>query len=183
MRSRIMVIGGDAQTRADLARVITSGGYRAEAAVSSRRPTGGPQRDRARCYRGGGWPSANSRRRGAARGGRPCPCRCASRRARIEPRFHRPVRRGRSACAHRPGARAQTEPEAAEPLLEFEGHRLDFTGHTLKNPAGKEVPLRPAEFSLLGRSHNVRGGAVRDQLLQLVAGRDAKLTTAASTCR
>ena len=67
------------------------------------------------------------------------------------------------------------EPEAAELVLEFEGYRLDLAGHSLRNPAGKEVPLRPAEFSLLP-AFAQRAGRVlsRDQLLQLVAGRDAE---------
>jgi TolB-like protein/tetratricopeptide (TPR) repeat protein len=67
------------------------------------------------------------------------------------------------------------EPETTEPLLAFEGYRLDLAGHSLTNPAGIDVPLRPAEFSLL-RAFLQRAGRVlsRDQLLQLVAGRDAE---------
>jgi TolB-like protein/DNA-binding response OmpR family regulator len=65
--------------------------------------------------------------------------------------------------------------ETAEPTIEFEGYRLDLGGHSLTNPAGKQVPLRPAEFSLL-RALAQRSGRVlsRDQLLQLTAGRDAE---------
>jgi pimeloyl-ACP methyl ester carboxylesterase/DNA-binding response OmpR family regulator len=65
--------------------------------------------------------------------------------------------------------------ETAEPTIEFEGYRLDLGGHSLMNPAGKEVRLRPAEFSLL-RALAQRPGRVlsRDQLLQLTAGRDAE---------
>ena len=62
-----------------------------------------------------------------------------------------------------------------EPTLEFAGYRLDLAGHCLKDVAGKEIPLRPAEFSLL-RAFVQRAGRVlsRDQLLQLTAGRDAE---------
>ena len=69
---------------------------------------------------------------------------------------------------------SRPEPEAAEPVLAFEGYQLDLAGHSLTDPAGKVVPLRPAEFSLL-RAFAQRAGRVlsRDQLLQLVAGRDA----------
>jgi class 3 adenylate cyclase len=67
------------------------------------------------------------------------------------------------------------EAEATEPTLEFAGYRLDLAGHCLKDAAGKEIPLRPAEFSLL-RALVQRAGRVlsRDQLLQLTAGRDAE---------
>jgi two-component system OmpR family response regulator len=67
------------------------------------------------------------------------------------------------------------EPEATEPTLEFAGYRLDLAGHDLKDAAGKEIPLRPAEFRLL-RALVQRAGRVlsRDQLLQLTAGRDAE---------
>ena len=72
-------------------------------------------------------------------------------------------------CAPKP------EPEATEPTLEFAGYRLDLAGHCLEDAAGKEIPLRPAEFSLL-RAFVQRAGRVlsRDQLLQLTAGRDAE---------
>ena len=67
------------------------------------------------------------------------------------------------------------DPEATEPTLEFAGYRLELAGHCLKDAAGKEIPLRPAEFSLL-RVLVQRAGRVlsRDQLLQLTAGRDAE---------
>ena len=67
------------------------------------------------------------------------------------------------------------EPEATEPTLEFGGYLLDLAGHHLRDAAGKEIPLRRAEFSLL-RALVQRAGRVlsRDQLLQLVAGRDAE---------
>ncbi len=67
------------------------------------------------------------------------------------------------------------EPESTEPTLEFAGYRFDLAGHCLKDVAGKEIPLRPAEFSLL-RAFVQRSGRVlsRDQLLQLTAGRDAE---------
>jgi DNA-binding winged helix-turn-helix (wHTH) protein len=67
------------------------------------------------------------------------------------------------------------EPEAAEEVLEFAGYRLDLGGHSLSDPAGKEIALRPAEFNLL-RALAQRSGRVlsRDQLLQLTSGRDAE---------
>ena len=68
-----------------------------------------------------------------------------------------------------------TEPEAPEPLLQFGGYRLDLGGHSLMDQMGKEVPLTHGEFGLL-RAFVQRAGRVlsRDQLLQLLAGRDAE---------
>ena len=65
--------------------------------------------------------------------------------------------------------------EAAEPTIAFAGHRLDLAGHSLADPDGANVPLTRAEFSLL-RAFAERPGRVlsRDQLLQLIAGRDAE---------
>ena len=70
---------------------------------------------------------------------------------------------------------SKAEPEATEPTLEFAGYRLDCAGYCLEDAAGKEIPLRPAEFNLL-RAFVQRAGRVlsRDQLLQLTAGRDAE---------
>ena len=71
---------------------------------------------------------------------------------------------------------AGPEAEAAEPTIAFAGHRLDLAGHSLADPDGANVPLTRAEFSLL-RAFAERPGRVlsRDQLLQLIAGRDAAL--------
>ena len=68
-------------------------------------------------------------------------------------------------------------PEAAEvePVLQFGGCRLDLAGHSLVDQAGKEIPLTSGEFCLL-RALVKRPGRVlsRDQLLQVLAGRDAQ---------
>ena len=73
------------------------------------------------------------------------------------------------ACASQP------EPEPAERVVEFSGYRLDFAGHSLRNPAGQEISLTHREFCLL-EAFVQRTGRVlsRDHLMQLIAGRDAK---------
>ncbi len=67
-------------------------------------------------------------------------------------------------------------PEPQErPVLQFAGYRLDLAGHSLLDTTGKEVPLTHGEFGLL-RVFVQRAGRVlsRDQLLQLLSGRDAE---------
>jgi two-component system OmpR family response regulator len=68
-----------------------------------------------------------------------------------------------------------SEPEIVEPVLQFAGYRFDLGGHSLLDSTGKEVPLTHGEFGLL-RVFAERAGRVlsRDQLLQLLAGRDAE---------
>ena len=68
-----------------------------------------------------------------------------------------------------------SEPEALEPVLQFARYRLDLAGHSLLDTAGKEIPLTHGEFGLL-RVLVQRAGRVpsRDQLLQLLSGRDAE---------
>ncbi len=65
--------------------------------------------------------------------------------------------------------------ERPEPVLRFGGFRLDLAGHSLTDKAEKEIPLTRGEFSLL-REFVQRPGRVlsRDQLLNALAGRDAK---------
>ena len=67
------------------------------------------------------------------------------------------------------------ESDTVEPMLEFAGYRLDPGGHSLLDPTGKEVPLTHGEFGLL-RVLAQRAGRVlsREQLLRLLAGRDAE---------
>ena len=67
------------------------------------------------------------------------------------------------------------EADEVEPVLQFGGYRLDLAGHCLVDQAGKEVPLTSGEFSLL-RAFLKRPGRVlsRDQLLQVLTGRDAE---------
>jgi DNA-binding winged helix-turn-helix (wHTH) protein len=67
------------------------------------------------------------------------------------------------------------EADEVEPVLQFGGFRLDLAGHCLVDQAGKEVPLTSSEFSLL-RAFLKRPGRVlsRDQLLQVLTGRDAE---------
>ncbi len=68
----------------------------------------------------------------------------------------------------------RTEADPLEPVLQFGGYSLDLGGHSLTDQTGKEIPLTHGEFGLL-RAFVQRPGRVlsRDQLLQLVSGRDA----------
>ena len=68
------------------------------------------------------------------------------------------------------------EPDKVEPALQFGGgYRLDLAGHALVDKTGREVPLTSGEFGLL-RAFVQRPGRVltRDQLLQILTGRDAE---------
>ncbi len=67
------------------------------------------------------------------------------------------------------------EADNVEPVLQFVGYRLDLAGHSLIDRTGKEVPLTSGEFGLL-RAFVKKPGRVlsRDQLLQLLTGRDAE---------
>jgi len=66
--------------------------------------------------------------------------------------------------------------QVVEPLVEFAGYHLDLADHSLKNPAGKEIPLTRNEFGLL-RAFVQRQGRVlsRAQLMQVLAGRDCEV--------
>ena len=70
-----------------------------------------------------------------------------------------------------------TEPMPEDPatVLEFGEYRLDLAGHSLTDRTGREVPLTHGEFGLF-RVFVRRSGRVlsRDQLLQLLSGRDAE---------
>jgi TolB-like protein len=176
MRSRIMVIGRDAQSRGRLARLVTSGGYRAEVAESIAHARRAGLKGIALAILA---PDGSGRHHAAADELRAAVGRVLV----VAPPGSREsspdfidfsddaglLARVRQELASRP------DPEAAEPMLEFEGYRLDLAGHSLTNSAGEEVRLRPAEFSLL-RTLAQRAGRVlsRDQLSQLVAGRDAE---------
>jgi DNA-binding response OmpR family regulator/class 3 adenylate cyclase/tetratricopeptide (TPR) repeat protein len=177
MRSRIMVISRDAALRARLAQLLTRVGYRAEvseSAAEARRvgldgvalailaPDGVREENttaveelraavgRALIVAPLGVSAANP------------DCIDSSDEARL-------LARVAEALGPKP------KPEATEPTLEFGGYRLDLAGHCLRDAAGKEISLRPAEFSLL-RALLQRAGRVlsRDQLLQITAGRDAE---------
>ena len=67
------------------------------------------------------------------------------------------------------------EPQRPELVLEFAGYHLDLAGHSLTDQSGNDIPLTHGEFSLL-RTLVERAGRVlsRDQLLQLIAGREAE---------
>ena len=59
--------------------------------------------------------------------------------------------------------------------MEFAGYRFDLAGHSLNDPSGKEVPLRRSEFRLLRVFVECAGRVLsRDQLLNLIASRDAE---------
>ena len=177
MRSRVMVIGRDARSRARLARLVTSGGYRAEvaASVAHARRAG---------LKGIALAIIEPNEAGPQQTAAVEELRAAVGRVLVVGPFGRP---GSSPDFIDPSDEAgllarisqalapEPEPEAAEPVLAFEGYRLDLAGHSLTNPAGKEILLRPAEFSLLRAFAQRAGRALsRDQLLQLVAGRDAE---------
>ncbi len=56
----------------------------------------------------------------------------------------------------------------------FAGYRLDVAGHGLTDPSGEPVALSPGEFALLLALVRRAGRVVsRDELLQLLAGREA----------
>jgi DNA-binding response OmpR family regulator len=177
MRSRIMVISRDAAFRARLAQLLTRSGYRAEVAESAAEA----RRDRldgvalailAPDGTGREHTVAVEELRAAVgralivappgAGGANPDCIEASDEVSL-------LARVAEALADKP------EPEATEPTLEFAGYRLDLAGHYLKDAAGKEIPLRPAEFRLL-HALVQRAGRVlsRDQLLQITSGRDAE---------
>jgi two-component system OmpR family response regulator len=177
MRSRIVVVSRNAALRARLARLLTRGGYRAEVAESAAQASRAGLDGIALAILApdglGGEHTASIDELRAAVGralivappgaGATNPdCIDSSDEARL-------LARVAEALAPKP------EPEATESTLEFAGYRLDLAGHCLKNSADKEVPLRPAEFSLL-RALVQRAGRVlsRDQLLQITTGRDAE---------
>ena len=172
MRSRVLIIGEDLALRARLAQALARGGYRAEVAKSL----------------------AHARRAGLAGialaivvDGDPARALAVEELRAAVGRVLRVGSPGGSlslADAHdeasflagvRQAMAAGPEAEAAEPTIAFAGHRLDLAGHSLADPDGANVPLTRAEFSLL-RAFAERPGRVlsRDQLLQLIAGRDAE---------
>jgi TolB-like protein len=177
MRSRIMVIGQDAQSRARLARLVASGGYRAEvaASVTHARRAGLKGIALAIVEPNDAVPqetAAIEELRAAV--GRVLVIAPIGRHG-SSPDFIDPSDEAGLLARIRQALAPKPELETTEPLLAFEGYRLDLAGHNLTNPAGKQVPLRPAEFRLL-RALVQRAGRVlsREQLLQLVAGRDAE---------
>lgn len=170
MRSRIMVIGRDVGQRAHLARLLTANGYRIEIAESA----------------------AHARRVGfgeialaivAADGLGPEGRRLIDElRAAIGHVLLVGVRDGndlsddaslltRVAEALQPAG----EPEDLQPILQFDGYRLDPAGHCLTDRQGMEIPLTHREFGLL-LLFVQRAGRVlsRDQLLRLHSGRNAE---------
>ena len=161
MRSRIMVISRDAALRARLAQLLTRGGYRAEVAESA----------------------AQARRAGLD--GVALAILAYDELGREHTVALEELRAvaGRALIVAPPGASVanpdctdasdevgllarvaealvpKPKPESTEPTLEFAGYRFDLAGHCLKDAAGKEIPLRPAEFSLL-RAFVQRSGRV-----------------------
>jgi DNA-binding response OmpR family regulator/class 3 adenylate cyclase/tetratricopeptide (TPR) repeat protein len=177
MRSRIMVVGRDVRQRAHLARLLHGGGYRVEIAESAAHacrigfegialaivaPDGlGPE---ARRFIQDLRATVGSVLLVAA------PASKSERRSDLVDVSDEAGTLARVAKALAPAP----EPEAAEPVLEFAGYRLDRGGHALLDQTGNEVPLTHGEFGLL-RVFVQRAGRVlsRDQLLLLLSGRDA----------
>jgi len=170
MRSRIMVIGRDVRQRAHLARLLTANGYRIEIAESA----------------------AHARRLGLAEIALAIVALDG-----LGPEGQQLVHELQTAIGNilLVGVRGgidlsddagvltrvaealipASEPEDQSPLLEFDGYRLDPAGHCLTNREGREIPLTHGEFGLL-RLFAQRAGRVlsRDQLLRLLAGRNAE---------
>jgi DNA-binding response OmpR family regulator len=145
MRSRIMVISRDAAVRARLAQLVTSGGYRAEVSesVTSARRAGlkgiavailvpdglGAEQTAVEELRAAVGPVLVVAALGARRS---------------SPDFIDPSDEAGLLARIGQELAPKPETEAAEPMFEFEGYRLDLAGHRLTNPAGTEVRLRPA---------------------------------------
>ena len=177
MRSRIMVIGRDAEQRAHLARLLSAHGYRVEIAESAAHacrigfkgialaivapdglgPAGQGLIHELRAAVGSvllvSAPGSKRDRRAALIDGTDEACVLARVAEALEP---------------------VGEPEVPEPILQFDRYRLDLGGHCLTDQTGNEVPLTHGEFGLL-RVFVQRPRTVlsRDQLLRLLAGRDA----------
>jgi DNA-binding response OmpR family regulator/class 3 adenylate cyclase/predicted ATPase len=176
MRSRIMVIGRDVGSRARLARLLSREGYRAEVVESlahaRRAGLDGVALAIAANELDGSEAEALAELRAVV--GRVLVVASGGKRAAspdVVDVADEPGLLARIAEALTP----EGEREAAGPALEFAGYRLDLAGHTLADPAGKDIPLTHGEFSLL-RAFAERAGRVlsRDQLMQLIAGRDAE---------
>ena len=178
MRSRIMVVGRDVAQRAHLARLLSGSGYRVEIAESAAHACriGFDGIELAIVAPDGLGPTG----RGLVQDLRAAVGRVLL----VAAPGDKDERHGhlgdvsdeagllaRVAEALAPAA----EPEALEPVLQFAGYRLDLAGHSLLDATGEEVPLTHGEFGLL-RLFVQRAGRVlsRDQLLQLLSGRDAE---------
>ena len=179
MRSRIMVIGRDVAQRTHLARLLSRNGYRVEIAESAAhaRRIGFDGIELAIVAPDGLGPAG----RGFVQDLRAAVSRVllvAAPSDKGERHGHlRDVPDDEAALLARVAeALAPTaELEALEPVLQFAGYRLDLGGHSLLDTTGKEIPLTHGEFGLL-RAFVQRAGRVlsRDQLLQLLSGRDAE---------
>ena len=178
MRSRIMVVGRDVAQRAHLARLLSGNGYRVEIAESAAhaRRIGFDGIELAIVAPDGLGPAG----RGLVQDLRAAVGRVllvaapgdkGERHGHLRDVSDEAALLARVAEALAPAA----EPEALEPVLQFAGYRLDLAGHSLLDTTGKEVPLTHGEFGLL-RVFVQRAGRVlsRDQLLQLLSGRDAE---------
>lgn len=178
MRSRIMVIGRDVEQRARLARLLNAHGYRVEIAESAAHAGRIGFRGIALAIVAPDGPGPATQ--GLVHELRAAACTVLlvgahdgerDRGADIIDASDEAGLLARVAEALAPASEA----EAAEPALQFDGYRLDVSGHCLTDQTGKEVPLTPGEFGLL-RLFVQRAGKVlsREQLLRLLAGRDAE---------
>lgn len=178
MRNRIMIVGRDIDLRAGLARILNRAGYRVELAENASHasrigfsgialaiiasnglgPEGRGLAQELRAAVGPVLQVAAPGERGEPRADVIDATDEAGLLARVAEALARPLER-----------------DGAEPVLNFAGYRMDLSGHSLLDPAGKEVPLTHGEFGLL-HAFVQRPGRVlsRDHLMQLLAGRDAE---------
>jgi DNA-binding response OmpR family regulator len=187
MKSRILVVAGDASLRASLARWLMAAGYAVELAESPKRareavettgialaimaPDGLGAAGAELARELGGQVEHVMVIEEEADGNSPAPT------IQGEGNICRPLSeqvvlaRVKSAL----GAAPMRERRVGTELLRFEAYTLDAAGRTCVNASGQEVALTRAEFSLLlalalqpGRVHS------RDELTQAVAGRGAE---------
>jgi len=178
VRDRIMIVGRDVGLRAQLARLLKTGGYRVEIAESAAHA----------CrigFAGIGLAVVAADGRGPEEKGPMQELRAAVGSVLLvaAPGGKRDSQADLLDVTDETGLLARVaealapapESDTVEPMLEFAGYRLDPGGHSLLDPTGKEVSLTHGEFGLL-RVLAQRAGRVlsREQLLRLLAGRDAE---------
>ena len=178
MRDRIMIVGRDVRLRAQLARLLKAGGYRVEIAESASHAS-------RIGFAGIALAIVAPDGRGPTERGLIQELRAAIGSVLLvaAPNSKRDPHSDVLDVSDETGLLARVtealaaapDSDAVEPMLEFAGYHLDLAGHSLLDPRGNEVPLTHGEFGLL-RVFAQRAGRVlsREQLLQLLAGREAE---------